>query len=68
LKLAAGHYWIGVITGATQYIAAEYFDSVANAEDYNTNTYTSGPSNPFGSFNTTNEQMSLYATYTSTST
>jgi outer membrane protein assembly factor BamB len=68
LKLAAGHYWIGVITGATQYIAAEYFDSVANAEDYNTNTYTSGPSNPFGSFKTTNEQMSLYATYTSAST
>jgi hypothetical protein len=64
LKLAAGNYWIGVITGATQYIAAEYFDTVANAEDYNSNSYAAGPSDPFGSFKTTNEQMSLYATYT----
>ncbi len=32
---------------------------------YNTNTYTSGPSNPFGSSLTTDgEQTSLYATYT----
>jgi hypothetical protein len=64
LKLAAGKYWIGVITGATQYIAAEYYDSVPIAEDYNTNSYTAGPRNPFGSFKTTNEQMSLYMTYT----
>ncbi len=64
VKLTAGNYWIGVITGATQYIGAEYFDSVAKAEDYNANSYAAGPSNPFGSFKTTNEQMSLYATYT----
>jgi hypothetical protein len=64
LKLAAGNYWIGMITGASQYVAAEHYDSVANAEDYNSNSYTSGPSNPFGSFKTTNEQMSLYATFT----
>ena len=63
MKLAAGNYWIGVITGATQYIAAEYYDSVPIAEDYNTNSYAAGPSNPFGSFKTTNEQMSLYLTY-----
>jgi hypothetical protein len=32
---------------------------------YNTNTYTSGPSDPFGGSTTTDaEQMSLYATYT----
>ena len=42
-------------------MAAEHYDTVANAEDYNSNTYTSGPSNPFGSFKTTNEEMSLYA-------
>jgi 5-hydroxyisourate hydrolase-like protein (transthyretin family) len=63
LKLAAGNYWIGMITGERQYVAAERYESVKNAEDYNTNPYASGPSNLFGSFKTTNEQMSLYATY-----
>jgi hypothetical protein len=62
LKLATGTYRIGTISGASAYVAGERYDSVANAEDYNTNTYASGPSNPFGSFKTTNEQMSLYAT------
>jgi hypothetical protein len=64
LKLAAGNYWIGMITGASQYVAAEHYDSVANAEDYNSNSYTAGASKSFGSFKTTNEQMSLYATFT----
>jgi hypothetical protein len=64
VKLAAGNYWIGVITGKTTKVAGERFDSVKNAEDYNANTYTSGPSNPFGSFKTTNEEMSLYANWT----
>jgi len=64
LKLAAGNYWMGVISGATTLVAGERYDSVANAEDYNNNTYSSGPSNPFGSFKVTSEQMSLYATYT----
>ena len=57
----AGTYWIGGITGNSGKVAAEHYDTVANAEDYNSNTYTSGPSNPFGSFKTTNEEMSLYA-------
>jgi hypothetical protein len=64
VKVAAGTYWIGVITGNTGKVAGERFDKVANAEDYNTNTYTSGPSNPFGAFKTTSEEMSLYATFT----
>jgi hypothetical protein len=64
LKLSAGTYWMGVITGASQYVAGEHYDSVKNAEDYNTNNYLSGASNPFGSFKTTNEEMSLYATFT----
>jgi hypothetical protein len=66
VKLKAGNYWIGIISGVTKYVAAERYEPVANAEDYNANTYTSGPSNPFGSFKKTNEQMSLYATYTPT--
>jgi hypothetical protein len=64
LKLAAGNYWIGVITGATGKVAGERYDSVANAEDYNANNYTSGASNPFGPVKTTNEEMSLYASFT----
>jgi hypothetical protein len=64
LKLLAGNYWIGMITGPSQYVGAEHYDSVTNAQDSNTNSYTAGPTNPFGAFKTTNEQMSLYATYT----
>jgi len=64
LKLAAGNYWIGVITGATSSVAGFRYDSVTNSRDYNTNTYTSGPTNPFGSVTTDSEQASLYATYT----
>jgi hypothetical protein len=64
LKLAAGNYWIGMITGASQYVGAERYDSVANAQDSNTNSYTAGASKTFGSFNKGNEQMSLYATFT----
>jgi hypothetical protein len=63
-KLAAGNSWIGVISGKTTKVAGERFDSVKNAEDFNANTYTSGPRNPFGEFKTTNEQMSLYANWT----
>jgi hypothetical protein len=66
VKVAAGNYWIGLFTGSTSKVAGERFDSVKNAEDYNANTYTSGASNPFGSFKTTSEEMSLYAVFTST--
>ncbi|HEY4450506.1 MAG TPA: S8 family serine peptidase [Solirubrobacteraceae bacterium] len=62
--LAAGNYWIGIITGATSGVAGFRYDSVSAARDYNANTYTSGPSNPFGSPSTDSEQASLYATYT----
>ena len=48
LKLAAGNYWIGFISGGTAAVAAFRYDSVASALDYNANTFTSGPSNPFG--------------------
>ena len=36
----------------------------AGSRDYNANTYSAGPSNPFGAVTTDNEQTSLYATYT----
>jgi hypothetical protein len=64
VKLAAGNYWIGVISGVTQKVAGFRYDSVTGSRDYNANTYSSGPSNPFGAVTSDSEQMSLYATYT----
>jgi hypothetical protein len=61
--LAAGNYWIGVITGASSHVAGFRYDSVAGSRDYNANTFTSGPTNPFGSFSSDAEQTSLYASY-----
>src|SRR5262249_34964297 len=64
VKLSAGTYWIGVITGPTVNVAGFRYDSVTNSRDYNANSYSSGPTNPFGSVTIDNEQTSLYATYT----
>jgi hypothetical protein len=64
VKLAAGNYWIGMITGAKGGVAGFRYDSVTGSRDYNANTYTAGPTNPFGSVILDSEQMSLYATYT----
>ncbi|MDQ2761438.1 MAG: hypothetical protein M3Y17_13705, partial [Actinomycetota bacterium] len=61
----AGRYWIGVITGASSNVAGFRYATVTASRDYNTNSYASGPSDPFGSHSTDGEQMSLYATYTS---
>jgi hypothetical protein len=63
VKLAAGNYWIGVMTGATAGVTGFRYDSVAGARNYNANTYASGPTNPFGAVTTDSEQMSLYASY-----
>ncbi|MCW3031279.1 MAG: conserved secreted protein, partial [Solirubrobacterales bacterium] len=64
VKLAAGNYWIGVLTGATAGVAGFRFDSVSGSRDYNSNTFASGPTNPFGAVTVDSEQTSLYATYT----
>ncbi len=64
LQLAAGNYWIGVITGATSGVAGFRYDYVSGSRDYDTNTFTAGPSDPFGAISTDGEQTSLYATYT----
>jgi thermitase len=64
IELAAGNYWIGLMTGSTGNVAGFRYDYIAGTRYYNSNTYTSGPSNPFGSFSTDGEQTSLYATYT----
>jgi hypothetical protein len=64
LNLAAGRYWIGVITGGGSGVAAFRYTTVTGSRDYNGNTYATGPTSSFGSFSTDSEQMSLYATYT----
>ena len=64
VKLAAGNYWNGVMTGQTSNVIGFRYDNVSGARDYNANTFSSGPSNPFGSVSTDGEQTSLYATYT----
>jgi hypothetical protein len=64
IALSTGTYWIGVISGSTSQIANLRWNSVSNARAYNTNTYTSGPSNPFGSATVDSEHISIYATFT----
>src|SRR5207244_4263635 len=48
LDLSAGTYWIGVLTGGTWGVIGYRYDSVAGSRDFNQNTFTAGPSNPFG--------------------
>ena len=64
VSLPAGNYWIGFISGSSPNVIGFRYDSVAGSRAYNANTYSSGPSNPFGAATTDSEQMSLYATYT----
>jgi hypothetical protein len=53
-----------MISGGTSYVAGFRYASVSGSRNYNTSTYTTGPSDPFGTANTDAEQMSEYATYT----
>jgi hypothetical protein len=52
------------MTGPSGGVTGFRFTSVSGSRDYNTNTFSAGPSNPFGSFSSDSEQMSLYGTYT----
>jgi hypothetical protein len=63
VKLAAGQYWIGILSGATSKVADAAYANIKGAEDYNANAYASGPTNPFGRFSSANEQVSLYASW-----
>ena len=67
VKLAAGTYWLGFITGETTEGMGYRYDSVANSRAFNVNTYASGPTNPFGSPTKDAEQASIYALYTAES-
>jgi subtilisin family serine protease len=62
-QLTPGHYWIGIISGASSGVAGFRYDPVSGSGDTNADAYGSGPSDPFGSFTTDGEQMSVFATY-----
>jgi hypothetical protein len=66
VALQAGTYWIGVISGTATNVTGFRWKRVSGARAINSNTYTSGPSNPFGTATIDAEQMSIYATYTPT--
>ncbi len=63
LRLGAGRYWIGIIAGRRAGVARYRYDRVARGGYDNANSYTSGPSSPFGSAGTDSRQISLYASY-----
>lgn len=64
IALAPGTYWIGVISGNATHVAGFRWNSVSQIRALNSNTYASGPSNPFGTATIDSEQMSIYASYT----
>ncbi|HEY3018861.1 MAG TPA: S8 family peptidase [Solirubrobacteraceae bacterium] len=64
LPLAAGRYWLGVLTGGADHVAGFRWQSVADSRVGNANGYADGPSDPFGAVGSTDdERMSLYGVY-----
>lgn len=63
ISLPPGNYWIGMISGTTASVAAFRYQTQTNSRAYNGDTYSDGPSNPFGTPTIDSELMSVYATY-----
>jgi hypothetical protein len=61
--LPAGTYWIGVISGGTDYVASIGYDHLAGSGVYDGNAYTAGPSNPFGPFTTEDYYLAVDSDY-----
>ena len=62
LALAAGRYWLGVLTGGTGGVAGFRWANVEGSRQANANRYADGPSDPFGTVTAADdERMSLYA-------
>jgi len=64
VALTAGTYWLGFIDGSETEGIGYAYDEVSNSRAYNENTFSSGPTSPFGSATKDDEQASIYATYT----
>jgi subtilisin family serine protease len=62
LALSPGTYWIGAATGSSNGVIGFRWKTVGNSRYLNTDTYSDGPSSPFGSGSFDSEEMSLYAT------
>jgi PKD repeat protein len=63
VAIQAGTIWIGYIAGTTSDLTQLRYGPLANDGRYNTNSYSSGASNPFGSATTISFHYSIYATY-----
>jgi hypothetical protein len=59
--LGAGTYWLGLLAG--QGNAATYGYDASGIKVSNSNSFTSGPSNPFGSGTSSTETLAVYAVY-----
>ena len=59
VSLSAGNYWIGFIADSTIYIWCSNY--VLNSVLYNSDTYSDGPSDPFGSTSGTYYKHIVYA-------
>lgn len=67
IALTPGTYWIGIISGNSTHVAGFRWNSASHSRAWNSNTYASGPSDPFGTPTFDSEQMSIYASFTTQS-
>jgi hypothetical protein len=63
LRLPAGAYWIGLISGGQPGVASIVYDDGPGVLAFNDNAYSAGPSDPFGSITVGNQLRSLYLDY-----
>jgi parallel beta-helix repeat protein len=64
VRLAPGTYCLGTLAGPTTGVADFRYDSVPGSWYMNADTYSDGATDPFGTAQTGDLQMSIYATYT----
>lgn len=64
VRLAPGTYCLGVHSGTTEGVADYRWDAVAGSWFKNADTYSDGATSTFGTAETGNQQISIYATYT----
>jgi hypothetical protein len=65
LRLGAGSYWLGFISGDTSSVVKFFFNEYVGAYRTNADTYADGASDPFGGGVTAYlRNISIYATYT----
>ncbi len=63
LQLAPGDYWIGLLVGGDTDISRLSYDPQPGVLELDSNPFTAGPSDPFGTPSSGDELMSLYLDY-----